>query len=105
MALSGLSLGVIATGGLVARHLLGSGDAGESLPWAVAFVATLLGYLAAVGMLAMWEIEGLLEGAADRQFRRALGHFDARRTREVRWALAGAMFTFGTLLLYAGACG
>jgi hypothetical protein len=105
MALSGLSLVVIATGGLVARHLLGGGGTGENLPWAVTFVAALLGYLAAAGMFAMWEIEGLLEGAADRQFRSALGHLDARRTREVRWAIAGAMFGFGTLLLYVGAYG
>jgi hypothetical protein len=103
VAASGLALAAFATAGLMARHLLGGGGARESLPWAMAFVAALFGYLVALGIFGLWMIEGILEGAADRQFRIALAAVDARRARETRWAIAAAMFAFGTLLLYVGA--
>jgi hypothetical protein len=96
---------VIATVVVVIRHLLGGADADESLPWALALVLALFGYLVAAGLFAWWVVEMWLEGAADREVRTTLGGLDAERVRDVRWTVAAAMFAFGSLLLYVGAYG
>lgn len=105
IATAGSIVAVVASILVVLRSMLGGSGAGTSLGWALVLVTALLGYLAAVGLGVWWVVETLLEGAADRELRVALRRFDADRVRDLRWAIAAAMFAFGTLLLYVGAYG
>jgi hypothetical protein len=88
--------------GMRVLDLAGFGSDTDLLGLAV-FLAMILGFLGAFALLAVWQVEGLFEGAAETWLQSALRELDPRRATEVRLAIAATLFLLGTLLLFVDA--